>query len=229
MRDGILLGGMLTNSESWINVTQANIDELEKPDTNLQRKVLAAEGNPSKVFMMLELGFIPVRFVVMQKRLQFLHYILKENTESIMRQVFDTLKSESRYGDFVYLTNRDKRDLQIDLSEDEIEAMPKKKWKLYLKKKTISAAFDYLVYENRNKEKTKMIVFEQLEMSQYLKENISTSLSQVIFSIRSKTLDIKEFQPWKYKDSFCVKCELVPETMSNFSTCPEYETKVENN
>ena len=35
-----------------------------------------------------------------------------------------------------------------------------------------------------------MVVFEQLEMWPYLKENISTSLSQVIFS---KTLDIKEF------------------------------------
>ena len=29
MREGLLLGGMLTNSESWINVTTKNIDELE--------------------------------------------------------------------------------------------------------------------------------------------------------------------------------------------------------
>ena len=52
---------MLTNSETWINVTQENIDELEKPDTILQRKVFSSSGNPSKVFMMLELGIIPVR------------------------------------------------------------------------------------------------------------------------------------------------------------------------
>ena len=81
MRDGILLGSLLTNIESWINITKANIEDLEKPDTHLLRKVLAKTGNPCKVFMMLELGFTPVRFVIMQKRLQFLHYILKESTE----------------------------------------------------------------------------------------------------------------------------------------------------
>ena len=60
MREGLLIGGMLTNSESWINVTKLNIDELEKPDTILQRKVLSNSGNSSKVFMMLELGLVPI-------------------------------------------------------------------------------------------------------------------------------------------------------------------------
>ena len=32
MREGLLLGGLLTNAESWINVTQKGLDELEKPD-----------------------------------------------------------------------------------------------------------------------------------------------------------------------------------------------------
>ena len=65
MREGVLLGGMLTNSESWINVTKLDINELEKQDTHLQRKVL--ESSSSKAFMMLELGMIPVRFVLMKK------------------------------------------------------------------------------------------------------------------------------------------------------------------
>ena len=67
MREGLLLGGMLANSESWINMTTKNIDELEKPDSILQRKVLSTSGNPSKSFMMLELGLIPIRYVLMQK------------------------------------------------------------------------------------------------------------------------------------------------------------------
>ena len=78
MRDGVLLGGLLTNSESWINITENNISNLEKPDTSLMRRVLSENGNPSKVFMLLELGITPVRFVLMQKRMMFLYYILKE-------------------------------------------------------------------------------------------------------------------------------------------------------
>ena len=82
MRESILLGGMLTNAESWINLTQKNIEELEKPDSILLKKVL--ESTSSKMFMMLELGFIPVRYVLMKKRLKFLHYILQESTETMI-------------------------------------------------------------------------------------------------------------------------------------------------
>ena len=146
---------MLTNIESWINITKANIEDLEKSDTNLLRKVLAETGNPCKVFMMLELGFTPVRFVIIQKRLQFLHYILKESTESMIRQVFEALKSERRYCDFVYLTNRDKFDLDIALIEEEIQWMSKRLWKIILKEKSKSAALRYLLQENKKKTKLK--------------------------------------------------------------------------
>ena len=71
MTEGILIGGLLNNAESWINITQKNIEDLEKTELLLQRKVLSVTGNPSRVF-------IPVRFVLMKKRLQFLNYILRE-------------------------------------------------------------------------------------------------------------------------------------------------------
>ena len=108
MREGMLLGGLLTNAESWINVVNQDLECLEKPDSILQRKVLSSSGNPCKAFMMLELGITPVRFVIMQKRMQFLQYILKESTDSMLFRVFQALKAESRKGDFVALTNKDR-------------------------------------------------------------------------------------------------------------------------
>ena len=39
MRDAMLLGGMLFNSESWIIVTKADLTSLQKPDTYLQKTV----------------------------------------------------------------------------------------------------------------------------------------------------------------------------------------------
>ena len=62
-----------------LNITQKDLDTLEKPDTMLQRNILSLYGNPSKVFMYLELGIIPVRFVMMEKILNFLKYILNQN------------------------------------------------------------------------------------------------------------------------------------------------------
>ena len=56
-----------------------------------------------------------------------------------------------------------------------------------------------------------------------------TSLSTFIFSIISKTLDLKDWQPWKYKDLLCVKCQLHPETIEHFWSCNAYGNMSEMN
>ena len=87
MRQGLMISGMLTNAETWINITEADITKLTMPDTILQRQLLSVSGNPSKVFICLELGLIPLRYVMMAKCLDLLHYILNENTKSAISKV----------------------------------------------------------------------------------------------------------------------------------------------
>ena len=64
--------------------------------------------------MQLEMRVIPVKFVIMQQRMNFLYYIFKEDINSIIRQVFDALRKDSRKGDFISLTNIDRADLKMD-------------------------------------------------------------------------------------------------------------------
>ena len=99
-----------------------------------------------------------------------------------------------------------------------------------VKRKVIQACFEYLVKENLTKEKTKGILFEKLEMAKYLQNSKSKSLSKIIFGARSGTLDIKEWNIWKYNDNICVKCKISAETMSHLMTCQAYggDSHVEN-
>ena len=101
----MLIGGMLTNAESWINITNKDLDYLEQPDTILERKLFSKSGNLSKFFIYLELGIIPVKFVLMQKIMNFLHYILKEDTDSMVYKVFCALEEDSKREYFIALTN----------------------------------------------------------------------------------------------------------------------------
>ena len=96
----------------------------------IQRNILCTSGNPSKVFMYLELGILPVKFVIMEKRLKFLRYILKESMSSMLRQVYETLKKDSRKGDFVDLIRKDMEELDITCTDKEIEATKKYQWKI---------------------------------------------------------------------------------------------------
>ena len=61
----------------------------------------------AKFFLYLELGILPARYVIMKKRLNFLRYILKEDMGSMIQQVYEALKTESRNGDFVNLVKKD--------------------------------------------------------------------------------------------------------------------------
>ena len=222
MREAILINGLLSNSESWINVSKKDLEDLERPDMLLQRKILTTTGNPSKCFIQLELGIIPVKFVIMQKRLNFLHYILHEDIDSMIRQVFVTQRGDSKKGDFKDLTDKDRISLDIEYTDNDIEGITKQSWTKYVKNKIEVAAFNELSNENSTKEKTKSIQFEDMKISKYLELNMRTSLSRLIFSVRSKTIDIKEYQSWKYENDKCVRCHTFTETMNHFVTCSSY-------
>ena len=225
MREAMLVNGMLGNSESWINITKQDIEDLDKPDTILKRKILSLSGNPSKCFMFLELGILPVKYVIMKKRMQFLHYILNENIDSMIVQVYNALKEDHKKGDFVQLTNLDRKDLDIELTDEDIQTIPKVTWKKYIKEKVNTLALEELNYQNSGKEKTKNIVFSQIKMSKYLEKNENTELSKLIFSVRSGTLDVKEWLPWNYADNICIACKKCEETMNHLMVCDSYKNE----
>ena len=68
MRGSVLLEGLLTNIEAWINITKKNLQDLEKQDTILLVSYYLFLGNTSKVFMQLEMGVIPVNCVIMMRK-----------------------------------------------------------------------------------------------------------------------------------------------------------------
>ena len=107
--------------------------------------------------MQLGMGFILVKFVVMQKRMKLLHYILNENINSLIRQVFEALREDSRKEDFVFLNNKDRIYLKIDQTDEEISEMSKHKCKNHIKDMVRLAALKSLVKENYSKEKTRDI------------------------------------------------------------------------
>ena len=132
--------------------------------------------------MCLEMGVIPVKYVLMAKRVNLLHYILNENTSSTMKQVYEALKCDSRKGDFYSLVQKDTKDLKIQCDETMITNYSKSQWKNLVKKSVKESALKHLTSENSMLENTKEIMFKELKTSDYLLGNRSTSLSKIIFS-----------------------------------------------
>ena len=120
--------------------------------------------------------------------------------------------------------------LKIDLTFSEIEVMSKRKFKKLVKEKVNKLAFDYLIAEKNKQEKVKEISYSKLQIQSYFVDgNCNTNLSKLIFKARTKTLDIKAQQKWKYEDRMCVGCGVMEENGEEILNCSVLQKKrVEN-
>ena len=84
LRNSLLVSSVLLNSEAWYNVTNAELDLIETVDLMLLRSILKAPISTPKEMLYLELGCLPYREIIRQKRLSYLYYILHENSESMV-------------------------------------------------------------------------------------------------------------------------------------------------
>ena len=154
----------------------------------LHRQRLSTSGNPSKVFMCLELRVVPVKFVIMTKLLNMLHSILNESTSSTNYQVYEVLKKESRKGDFYNLSRKYLKDLNMNLKEEQIQGFSKTKWKTCVKNVIKHCAFQYLILENSKLKNTKEIILSELRSSEYLLNNRNTKLCKNYFQFKIKNI-----------------------------------------
>ena len=61
-------------------------------------------------------------------------------------------------------------------------------------------------------------------MSINLKNEIN-EFSNLIFSVRPRSLDVKEWLPWNYADNICIACKRCEETMKYFMVLSHTKTK----
>ena len=111
------------------------------------------------------------------------------------------MKCDSRKGDFYNLVKKDMEDLDIAMTEEDIREHTRTKWKVLVSKKWNTFVFTKLINENEKLDNTKHIEFDELKLSNYLHDNRDIKLSKIIFSVRSKTLDLKTLNPCKYYDN----------------------------
>ena len=81
LRDTLLISSLLTNAEAWYNLTLSDIRELESIDETLLRRILECPVSTPREMLYLDLGVIPIRYIIMMRRLNFLKYILLEDNK----------------------------------------------------------------------------------------------------------------------------------------------------
>jgi hypothetical protein len=107
LREAMLINGILYNSEAWHGVTSAQIAKLEAVDESLLRNILKAHSKTAKEFLYLETGTIPIRWIVAQRRINYLKHILSRDDNELIKKVYLAQRENPTRGDFAKLVEKD--------------------------------------------------------------------------------------------------------------------------
>ena len=190
------------NSEAWYNLTDTNIDTLEKLDNILLRKIFETGQSVPTAFLHLELGTCPIRFIIKTRRILFLQYILKEKESSLIHQFLNSQMEEPLQGDWWLSVREDLESLELNLSLHEIKSMSKDKFKKLVQKAIEAQAFSWLLWKKSKSKKVKSVPHgTSLEMQKYLAHPVlSISQTKFLFAARAKMLFVRSNYPHMYSD-----------------------------
>ena len=145
LRNSLLLSSMLFNAEAWYNVSNSELDLLETIDVMMLRKLLKTPKYTPKEMLFLELGCVPMRDLIKEKRLNFLYYILKEDPESLVHKFFQAQLKNMNKKDWVATVLEDLKELDLEnLSMVDISNMKKGSFRNLINEKIKIKAFERL-------------------------------------------------------------------------------------
>ena len=88
LRESSLVSGMLFNSEIWYDLKENEMRELEEIDEALLRKILNAHSKTPIEALYLEMGCLPLRYIIMARRVNYLYYLCKLNEDELLYNFF---------------------------------------------------------------------------------------------------------------------------------------------
>ena len=208
LRDSLFINSILLNSEVWYHLSKSNIEELEKLDNILLRKFLQVGNSVPTAMLHLELGTLPIRFILTTRRLIFLHYILQENEESLLFSFLLAQMEDPKDGDWWLTVKNEIEELKLDVTLSKIKQMSKNTFKKKVKTSVSREAFKWLSLNKTELKKVKNVKHDQHEIQKYLSSSIlSVEQAQFLFHLRTKMIFLRNNYRNMQKEEFCPLCE----------------------
>ena len=117
---------LLSNSETWLRLTQTDIRKIERVDHVLLRKIFHAPRSTPVVALYLETGCVPMPYYIKMKRIMFMHYILSREGDPLIKTVYSAQVRKTAKGDWCVVVKEDLNSIGLGYLDDEKIACMKK-------------------------------------------------------------------------------------------------------
>ena len=155
----------------------------------------------------------------------FLHYVLNEDSNSLLSKFFYCQLNNSLRGDWVITTIENLKLLQLNCySFDEIKNLSKKSFKKIVNNAILKHSFEYLIHMKNKLSKIKNISYNKFTIQNYLTSNkLSVEQSRFIFLARSRMINVRSNYPtsFKHEQNYCQSClnQTKPDSQQHLYLC----------
>ena len=205
----MLINSILCNSEVLYGLNNTHIETLESVDRYLWRNVFGAMISTPIESYYIETNTIPIRHIIMGRRLMYYWTILKKDETEVVKKVLKCQTLLPSKNDWILQLQNDLEECGIELSEENIKNMKKEKFKNLVLKKIKTLAKEYLLTLRGKHSKSKNLMHRD-SLKDYLKtENVSVSEKKLLFALKTRQINVKTNFRTMFSNLQCRLCKEV--------------------
>ena len=191
------------------------------------RQILNAHSKTGLEWLYIETGKLPLKYLIQIRRLMYLWHILSREKSELIRRIYETQNLSNDSGDWIRLVENDKQELELKMSDEEIQNVSKERFKSFIKSKVKIKFLTEFNNLKKKHSKSKHLDCSRSRTADYLNNtNFNTKQKRLLFKLRSRTLDVKLNFRGQQSNILCISCGLFPESQSHLLQCPQIVTRL---
>ena len=188
LRESIFLNSVLTNADIWFGITKGEMKQLEDIDLSLLRNILNTPFSVPAEAVYLELGCLNIETIVKSRRLNYLHYLVKQKKTSMLYTFFRMQwKYPAPKNEWTEQVKADLSDFGFPVDLEYLEGKSVNWFKNEVKKKAKEFAFFSFLEKKEIHTKLDNLFYRELKLQKYLhSEHFTVKECQTIFAYRTR-------------------------------------------
>ena len=220
LRESLFINGILTSSETWYDLNKTQIEEFEEVDRLLLRSILRAPISTPREALYLELGLLPISYVIKGRRIMFLHYMLQLDESEMLSQFFFAQWNHPSKNDWVLTVKNDLEELGIDVNLSHIRVQSKETFKETIKDRCRKRAFLNLLSAQTNHSKMSSIKYDTFKLQSYFSDGSIDA--RTLFLYRTRMIRVSNNYKGTYGENPCCPlCSSEIDNQEHLLTCSE--------
>ena len=181
-------------------------------------RIFKAPKSVPRLALYIECGKLPIRFIFKVRRLLYYWHVLQLDRSELVHRFYVAQSLKPTKNDWVLQIAQDKKDLGINLDDEEVRKLTLFKFKESIQKKVNLFAARYFSDIQARQTKT-----QQLEISEIFKpasyltsQKLTISEVKTLFLLRSRSITVKGNTASAYEGNmWCRTCKLFPEVQQH--------------